>query len=160
MLRYVYDHPNEICAFVADMIPHIGGRSFGAAAAIGVIDENGRLIAGLVYNNYDPVSATIEISGASIDRRWLTRGTIARMYQYPFVQCGCQMIYQRTPADNEHLLRQLAAYDYAFLKVPRMFGRERDGVLCTLTVEDWMANRFNKRLRHHEVLDAPHEEAA
>jgi len=160
MLRYVYDHPNEVCAFVADMIPHIGGRSFGAAAAIGVIDENGRLIAGLVYNNYDPVSATIEISGASIDRRWLTRGTIARMYQYPFVQCGCQMIYQRTPADNEHLLRMLAVYDYTFLKVPRMFGRDRDGVLCTLTIEDWQANRFNRRLRHHEVLDALHEEAA
>lgn len=150
MLRYVYGHDETVGNFVAALIPHVGGRGFGPGAkAIGVIDEDGKLLAGLVYTNYDPISATMEVNGASISKRWLTRGTIARMYQYPFVQCGCQMIFQRTPADNEYLLGMLAAYDYTFLKVPRMFGRERDGVLCTLTVEDWANNRFNKRLKHH-----------
>ena len=161
-LRYVYEHPMEVCGFVAAMIPHAGGHSYGQdARAIGVIDEVGLLIAGLVYTTYDDISQTIEMHGAALPgKQWLTRETIRRMYSYPFLQCGCQMLFQKTPADNTRLLRQLAVYDYTFLKVPRMFGRDRDGVLCTLTVEDWMANRFNKRLRHHEVLDAPHEEAA
>jgi len=149
MLRYVYDHSEAVGDFVAGMIPHVGGSFGDGAKAIGVIDEAGKLIAGLVYNNYDPNSGTMEIHGAAVNKRWLTRGTIARMYQYPFVQCGCQMIYQRTPADNEYLLGMLASYDYTFLKVPRMFGRDRDGVLCTLTVEAWANNRFNKRLGHH-----------
>ena len=162
MLRYVYDHDREIGDFVAALIPHSGGGSFGPdARAIGVIDNDGLLIAGLVYNNYHPLSATIEMHGASLPgKQWLTRGTIAQMYQYPFAVCGCQMLYQKTPADDERLLRQLAVYDYEFIKVPRMFGRDRDGVLCTLTVEAWRANRFNKRLKHHEVLDAPQREAA
>ena len=152
MLRYVYDHHEAVGEFVARMIPHVGSRGFGPAArAIGVIDEDGKLIAGLVYHNYDPDAGIIEISGASVSKRWLSRGTIARMYQYPFVTCGCQMVYQRTPADNEYLLGMLAAYDYAFVKVPRMFGRHKDGVICTLTVEDWQSNRFNKRLKHHVV---------
>jgi hypothetical protein len=81
------------------------------------------------------------------------------MYVYPFHQLGVQMVVQRTPADDLRLLRQLAAYDYMFIKVPRMFGRERDGVLCLLTYEDWCANRFNKRFRHH-VRDEPIREAA
>ena len=161
MLRYVYDHHDVVADFVSAMIPHVGGRSFGPGArAIGVIDEDGKLIAGLVHANYDPLSATIEINGAAVDKRWLTRGTIARMYQYPFVTCGCQMVWQRTPADNEELLGMLAAYDYAFIKVPRMFGRDRDGVLCTLTVEDWANNRFNKRLKHHLPEAATMMEAA
>jgi len=152
MLGYVYGQDEVVGEFVAAMIPHVGPRGFGAAAkTIGVVDEDGGLIAGLVYHNYDPDAGIIEISGAAIDKRWLSRGTIARMYQYPFVVCGCQMVYQRTPADNEYLLGMLASYDYCFVKVPRMFGRERDGIICTLTVEDWQNNRFNRRLKHHVV---------
>jgi len=161
VLRYVYGQDQVVAQFVGELIPHVGGRGFGPAAkAIGIIDEDGILIAGLVYANYDPGSETIELSGAAIHPRWLTRETIARMYQYPFLQCGCQMIYQKTPADNERLLRQLAEYDYTFIKVPRMFGRERDGVLCLLTVEDWRNNRFNKRFKHHVIDAVPQEEAA
>jgi hypothetical protein len=70
------------------------------------------------------------------------------------------MLVQRTPIDDERLLRQLAVYDYTFIKVPRMFGRERDGVLCLLTYEDWCGNRFNKRFKHHLPNDAELEDAA
>jgi hypothetical protein len=149
MLRYLYGHDDIVAKFVATLIPH-GGNGFGANyKTIGVLDEDGYLIAGLVYHNYDPHAEVIELSGAATHKRWLTRGSIARMYQYPFHQCGCQMLVQRTPADNEHLLGQLAAYDFHFIKVPRMFGRDRDGVLCCLTYEAWAGNRFNKRLKHH-----------
>lgn len=149
MLRYVYGYDTLVSQFVASLIPHCR-RGFGPnAKTIGVIDEQDRLIAGLVYHNYDPEAEIIEISGAATTARWLSRGMVARMHQYPFHQCGCQMVAMRIPADNERLLRQLAVYDYVFTKVGRLFGRERDGVLATLTFEDWAANRFNKRLKHH-----------
>jgi len=159
MLGYVYGHDETVAQFVAQLIPHCR-RGFGAnAKAIGIIDEEGKLIAGLVYHNFDPEAGIIEVSGASTTARWLTRGTIARFYQYPFLQCNCQMLIQRTPADNTRLLRQLAAYDYTFIKIPRLFGRDRDGVVCCLTYEDWAGNRFNKRFGHH-LVDAHLEEAA
>lgn len=159
MLQYVYGHDDTVAAFTAALIPHVGDRGFGPhIKTIGVADEDGRLIAGVVFHNYDPDAGIIEISGASISKRWLTRGTIARMYQYPFLYCGCQMIVQRTPAENEYLLRMLAAYDYTFIKIPRLFGRGRDGVLCTLTYEDWIDNKFNKRLKHY--LGDARQEAA
>jgi RimJ/RimL family protein N-acetyltransferase len=158
-LRYVYDHHKAVADFVAALIPHCRTRGFGKCKAIGVIDADGVLIAGLVYHNYDPEAEVIEISGAALPKtNWLTRETIRRMYGYPFLQLGCQMVVQRTPVDDRRLLAQLAAYNYMFIPVPRMFGRDRDGVLCMLTDEDWMANRFNKRFKHH--LDAQLEEAA
>jgi hypothetical protein len=161
MLSYVYGQDEVVGRAVAQLIPHVGALGFGAnAKTIGIIDEGGRLIGGLVYHNYDPVAEVIEISGAAIHPRWLTRETIKRMYQYPFITCQCQMVFQRTPADDERLLGMLAEYDYTFVKVPRMFGRHRDGVLCLLTVEDWSNNRFNKRLGHHLPPERSTMEAA
>jgi hypothetical protein len=149
MLDYVYGHDELVSHFVATLIPHCR-RGFGPnAKAIGIIEDS-RLIAGLVYYNYDPEAEIIEIAGAALPKKnWLTRGTMARMYQYPFIQCGCQMVVQRTPADDTRLLGMLASFDYTFVTVPRLFGRERDGVVCSLTYEDWVNNRFNQRLKHH-----------
>lgn len=148
MLDYVYGHDEIVSRFVAALIPHCR-RGFGACKAIGVIDD-GKLVAGIVYYNYDPEAAIIEIAGAALPKtHWLTRETLKQMYQYPFLQLGCQMVVQRTPADSEALLWVLARFDYAFVKIPRLFGRDRDGVVCSLTREAWENNKFNRRLKHH-----------
>jgi RimJ/RimL family protein N-acetyltransferase len=73
----------------------------------------------------------------------MTRETIARMYQYPFAQCGSQMVLHCVRADNEAPLRILAALGCMFVKVPRLYGREHDGVLCLLTREAWDESKFN-----------------
>lgn len=161
-LDYAYGHDAVICAFVAGLIPAVRPYGFPPTAkAIGVV-EGTDLIAGLVYHNYDPGAGIIEISGAALPgRAWLSRETIKRMYQYPFLELGCQMVVQRNAADDERLLGMLAAYDYSFIRIPRMLGRDKDGVLCCLTYEDWCNNRFNKRFGHHLTdLPNPFSEAA
>ena len=87
----------------------------------------------------------IEMSGAAIPhRQWLTRATLARLYAYPFLELRCQMVVMRVPADNEYLLGILARYGYVFYRIARLFGSDRDGVVCTLTYEDWIDNKFNQ----------------
>src|SRR6185436_12594652 len=140
MLEYVYENSEAVAWAVARMIPHCRERGFGKCKAIGVL-EDGKLIGGIVYNQWNPEAGTIEITAAAISPRWLTRETIDHMYTYPFDQLGCQMVIQRTPADNERLLRQLAVGGYMFVHVPRLFGRDRDGVLCLLTDEVWRSSR-------------------
>jgi RimJ/RimL family protein N-acetyltransferase len=161
MCEYVYGHDQIVGDFVAGLIPHCW-RGFGDnIKAIGVLSERGSLIAGLVYHNYDPEAGVIEISGAALPgAHWLTRETIKRMYTYPFHICGCQMVVQRTPSDDERLLYMLARYGYNFVTVERLFGRNRDGVVCTLTREAWEGNRYNRRLKHHLATPPLQEEAA
>lgn len=161
MLDYVYGHDDIVAQFAASLIPHCR-RGFGPnAKAIGVVDENGTLIFGAVYHNWDPEAGIIEMSGASLPgSHWLTRETLKRIYQYPFHQCGCQMLIQRVPSDYTHILGILAAYNYSFVEIPRLFGRDRDGVICMLTREAWDENKFNRRLKHHVEPAAPIEEAA
>jgi RimJ/RimL family protein N-acetyltransferase len=161
MLGYVYEQDQLIGQFVAMMIPHCREYGFGPhIKAIGVVSGAGELIAGFVYHNYDPGAAIIEISGAGLPgSHWCTPLTLAKIYQYPFKQLGCQMIVQRVLASDTRLLRQFAALNYMLIKVPRLFGREQDGVLGLLTAEDWAANKICQRFKHHLDADALKEAA-
>ena len=89
MLDYVYGHDEVVAEFVASLIP-TASRGFGNSKAIGVV-EDGRLIAGLVYHNYNPEAGVIEISGRC---RIMadTRDAEARASLAPFLQIGCQMV--------------------------------------------------------------------
>ena len=159
ILNYAYGYDEAVAKFTADLIPSVRDRGFGKCATIGVV-EGGMLIAGLVYHNWDPAAGTIEISGAALPGHyWLTRETLKVMYQYPFFGCQCQMVINRVPAEDERQLRQLAAFNYSFIRVPRGLGRNKDLVLCLLTREAWEGNRFNKRLQHHIGVE-PKQEAA
>jgi hypothetical protein len=159
-MRYLFGEDELVANFVAQMIPHVGARGFGKCRAIGVVDARDELIAGIVYHSFVPEQGVIEMSAAALPGcRWLTPTTLKVMYQFPFLQCGCQMVVMRTRADNEHILRQLAAFNYMLIPVPRLYGRHADGVVCLLTDDDWAANKICQKYRHH-VADAQFEEAA
>lgn len=146
----IYNHDRAVADFVAQRVPECDGRPFGACRSIGVVDGEGRLIAGLVYHNYDRQAGVIEMSGASLPgANWLTRDTLARMYQYPFLQLGCQMVLMRVAAENERLLRLLAAKGFSFIRIPRLRGPDKDAIVCLLTREAWANNKFCRRFAHH-----------
>lgn len=159
MLDYLYGHNDVVLQFAAQLIPACRERGFArAATAIGVVEIEGdaaNLIAGIIYHNWEPEAEIIEMSVAALPgKQWLTRGTVNRMFQYPFLQLGCQMVVNRMSAEDERLLRQCAVLGFSLIRVPRMLGRNRDGVLGFLTVEDWLANKFNQRLaRVHAKAD-------
>lgn len=158
-MDYLYNQDEAVADFVRQLIPSVRARGFSKCKTIGIID-GGLLIAGLVYHNYDPDAEIIEISGAALPGEyWMTRETLKRMYQYPFLGCRCQMVINRVPAEDERQLRMLAAFGYSLILVPRGLGRDKDLVIATLTREEWEANKFNKRLGHHLGVD-PQQEAA
>jgi hypothetical protein len=148
-LEYVYGQNGIVSAFVARLIPHCA-RGFGFnIQTIGVVD-GGDLIAGIVYQNWEPEAGVIEITAAALPGEpWLSRETLRHMFQYPFLICGCQMVVQRIPADDERQEWMMSRFGYMLIKVPRMYGRNRDGVLALLTYEDWASNKFNRRFGHH-----------
>jgi RimJ/RimL family protein N-acetyltransferase len=53
------------------------------------------------------------------------------------------MVMTRNSADNKRLHRQLARYGFTRWDVPRLFGRDEDGVFWTLTDDAWRANNFH-----------------
>lgn len=152
MVKFVFGFDAEVAHFVAQLMPESNRDFPPSAKAIGIVEEDGgELVAGVVYHNWEPEAAIIEISGAALPgKNWISRETLRTTFGYPFFQLGIQMIVQRTRAEDERLLRQLAALNYYFISIPRMFGRDKDGVLCCLTLENWLDNKFNRRDRRHE----------
>lgn len=145
MLNFVYGHDAEIGEFV-NQFSGRGNVGFGRCKTIGVIDGEGKLIAGMVYYNYDETSGVIEFGLAAIDRRWFNRTTFRRMFEYPFIECGCQLLYTRVRADNEYLLSQMARLNFSLTLIPRMYGRDADGVIGTLTDDQWLDSNLAQRV--------------
>jgi len=84
----VYGHDAAVARWVQERAPHAqnGFRDF---VAIG-IEREGELVAGVVYNEYRGHS--IHASIASSTPRWASRGTLAGIFAYPFVQLNCRRI--------------------------------------------------------------------
>lgn len=131
---------------------HIEGirRGFKPCTTMGVFDGD-ELVAVMVYHNFDRPSGVIEVSGAGITPRWLTRAVLHEMFAYPFDQLGCQMIVMRVSENNSRLLRILTAYGFDHILIPRLRGRDEGERIFTLTDDAWRANGFH---HHQEAREA------
>jgi len=145
MFEFVYGHDAEIVRFIGQFIP-TSTTNLGRCKTIGVIDGDGVLVAGLIYYDYKPAAGTIELGAASSTPRWLNRTTYRRMFEYPFIECGCQMVTVHASAEKEALLTLLARMNFSLTYVPRLCGRSEDGVLCTLTDDQWLDSRVARRI--------------
>jgi hypothetical protein len=146
-MRLVYGCNEPVARFVASLIPHCRERGFGECTAIGVADAD-RLVGGFVFSDWSPEAGVIELSFAGIDKRWLTRPVLYGMFSYVFDEIGCQMACSRTPASLGHAVRICKAYGFKQVTIPRLFGRGENGIVSTLTVEDWRSNGFHKENAH------------
>lgn len=85
-MRLVFGHDLKVAEWVAKQIKL---HHYDPCTAIG-IERKGTIIGGCIYNNFrtdtygNPLS--IEMSFATIDKRWATRGIIASLFAYPFSQ--------------------------------------------------------------------------
>jgi RimJ/RimL family protein N-acetyltransferase len=156
-MHYAYGHEDQrtneiVLRFVARLIPHVD-RGFPAGAqSIGVCDATGRLVAGIVFYHWNRRNGTIEIAAAALPGvNWFTRETIRRAFEFAFTHRSCQMAILRVRADDERTLGQLARFGFAFVRVPRLYGRESDGVMCLLTAE---AYAEHPAVQHHSIREA------
>ena len=143
-MRLLYGHDADVAKFISDQIPHVREHGFGDCRAIGVIDQTGLLVGGMAFHHWWPEAGTIEFSGAATTPKWLTRKILDRMFGYAFSIPGIQMLVTRNSASNTRLHRQLNAYGFDRFDIPRLFGRDDDGVIWTLTKEAFLASRFHE----------------
>lgn len=137
-----------IARFVASHIPG-GERGLDGKVCMGVIQtgDQPKLIAGVVYHNYNPEAGVIELSAASTSRLWLTRPVLKAMFSYPFEQIGCQMAVLRVSERNPAMVSIALRYGFKSHLIPRLRGRDEAEHILTLTDDDWRANRFNQEKR-------------
>lgn len=126
--------------FVAANIPGCE-RGFGECQAIGFMD-GGRIVAGVVYHNWSPETGVIELSAASVKRRWLNRSRLSEIFAYPFDRLQCRIAVARIAEGNRtarRIWRSLGADEYI---IPALRSPTEAEVIYTLARETWQAGRF------------------
>lgn len=147
MIQCVFEPQAELKRFIEINIPRCAERGLpDGGAAIGVIDGD-ELIGGIYYHDHDPEAGVLEMSAAATSKRWLTRSTLYTLFHYPFVSIGCQMVAARHSANDRALARIFKAYGFNQVTVPRLFGRDEDGIISTLTDDAWRESKFHSVVR-------------
>jgi RimJ/RimL family protein N-acetyltransferase len=118
-------------------------KEFGIGRAMAVSDE-GKIIAVVLYTNYDPDCGTIEISAASDNPLWLSKRVLREMFEFPFNGLKCQAVIMRGDIGNSNLSRIAPAYGFKRYEIPRLRGRDKIEAVYVLSDDDWNANKFNK----------------
>ena len=104
--------------------------------------ENGDLIAGVIYHNYHPESGVIELSSASISKRWLTKHVIKSMFWMPFEKLGCQMVVLRVSEKNHQMISIARKFGFDEFLIPRLRGRNEAEYVFTFTDDQWVSSRY------------------
>lgn len=118
-------------------------REMPNGMCLGVLDKD-ELSAVIHFGNYDSKAGVIEISGASVNSRWLTRSILWQMYNYAFNVAGCQAVVQRNDPENTRLARMLTAYGFHRYDIPRLRGRNKGEAIFVLYDDEWRKNGFHK----------------
>lgn len=85
------------------IVPWVGQRvdedRFGKDCVALGLEEDGELIAGVVFNWYTGASISMHVA-AEPGRRWLNRDFLYRCFAYPFLQLNCNRVTGLVKVDN------------------------------------------------------------
>jgi RimJ/RimL family protein N-acetyltransferase len=96
MKNVIYGQDQHICEWVGDRVDE---DDFGPGAVGIGLEEDGELIAGVVYNLYTGPSICMHVAAAE-GKRWMTREYLWRCFAYPFIQLKCNRITGLVREDN------------------------------------------------------------
>jgi RimJ/RimL family protein N-acetyltransferase len=121
---------------------------------MGVQDDSGRLLGVVVFHNWDYDHGVIEISAASESPRWLTRTVLREIFQVCFDQKGCQLVCARMAPDAVNVRDIFRRYGFEEQRLPRLRGRNKDEILCTLTDDKWRDSKWARKNHGQESTKA------
>lgn len=129
------------------MVPFVAkqigiNRGFGPCKTGAVLTKDGRLAAGLVFHNWSPEAAVIEVSAAAINPAWAQRSVLQEAFGYVFGGAGCQMAVARCVESNHSVRRLWKAFGATEFIIPRLRGRHEAECIQSLTDDAWIASRL------------------
>ncbi len=117
-----------------------GGSYYpGSGQAIG-LERDGKLIAGVLYDNCNGKSVQMHVASDG-SRRWMTKEYLHICFDYPFRQLGVRKIIGLVDSENSDALRFDLALGFVVEHVVKDAGRYGDQVILSMTPEQCRWNR-------------------
>ncbi len=119
------------------------GCDLGYGTIMLVLDGK-KVLGAALLNNYQKQAGVLEIHAAASSARWLTRKSLAALFEFPFSEIGCQAVVMRSHPDNLRVSRIAEAYGFKRYEIPRLRGRDTSEIIFVLSDDDWASNGFHK----------------
>lgn len=141
-MEIVYGAEGAVMRFVREVygrpdVAFPGGRAIGVA-------KDGRLVAGVVFHDWNPAAGTIELSIAATSRRWLTRPVMAALARYVVDGAHAQLAVMRASERNRAACRIAEAIGFTPHRIPRLRGPDEAEIIFTMTADDLRRGRFTR----------------
>lgn len=104
----IFGHDAAFAGWAANRLEHVGAQGFGPCVAIGVstgVTETDRLLAVVVFHDFQVRAKTVQISCASVSPMWAHPDTLRALLRYPFEQLDCFKVWVAIPHTNERAIR-------------------------------------------------------
>lgn len=98
----LYGADKDLCQWASNIIFGVPDAWDDNARAIGVVHK-GNLIAAVVYTQYQK-NHLIEMSVASIDKRWATRHNLRAFFSYPFIDLMVKRVQTLCSANRRDII--------------------------------------------------------
>ena len=96
MKTTIYGQDDRVADFVTSLVDDL--EFFGNINTLGV-EQNGELIAGVVFEGYTGSSISIHVAALE-GKLWLSKEFLFRVFAYPFLQLECHRVTGLVRADN------------------------------------------------------------
>ena len=148
MSHILYGHTEFVRGWVRERIEVMRGAEFGPSTARGVMDGK-RLIAGVVYHDWQPWFQAIQVSCAADNPRWARRGIMSEILAYPFSQLGVKRIVSITAEDDTRTRRFLEGIGMTLEGIGVEAFGDRNAASYRLLKRDWEVGRFSVKGKDH-----------
>lgn len=101
------------------------------------------LVAGTVFYDWDPDAGVVQLTSASLDRRWLTRPVVRAMFTMAFDMIGAQLAALRVSERNPGMVAIARRFGFDGVLIPRLRGRDEAEWIFTLPDDRWRGSRWN-----------------
>jgi RimJ/RimL family protein N-acetyltransferase len=156
-MRVLYGHDRTVAEFVAQLAPIERPGFAGFAGALGIINNDGALVGGVVFSDWRPDFGTVEVSAAALDPRALGKASIIReLGAYPFGPLRCYRMWARTAETNLRTRKFLTGIGFREEAVnAHHYGYKRHAILARVLKPEWMAkweSGHGRQRSQHPVL--------
>lgn len=130
----IITQPKELIgAFVNVRQGYAPAASWGTYNALGLV-RNGRLVAGVVYNDYSGMNAYMHV-GAEDGARWLDKSFLFSAFDYPFSQLGLRRVTAKVKAKNQKAISFIENLGFEYEGAMRHFFKEDDALIYGMLKE-------------------------
>lgn len=146
-MRLVFEADAEVGAWMAARLPMVQTvERIGRYRAIGVVDDEGQLGAGMFYHRWNDLAGDIELGIVIENPRLCQRRVIHSLLRFPFLQLSCQRVTTVTAARNIRCLRFTDGIGFVREGLIRRGFVGDDAVRSGLLREDWLAGPYGSRV--------------